>query len=204
MNTGLVHILFEGEELYRLDSEFNTSGINTESVIGPPSSVIKEEKNKQSKEAIAEEKLPENKLSNQAKLDQNSSESINSTVTGTASAATPETVDLIVVLNQITAENRDFLAKVLESIGRSIDEIKIIEKADLADKEAVKQLLAQTQALFAFGVAFTELGFKKDLSPYTLMMAKEKHYLMGDSLELIMLNQNNEKRLLWNSLKNIL
>jgi DNA polymerase III psi subunit len=204
MNTGLVHILFEGEELYRLDSEFNTSGINTESVIGPPSSVIKEEKNKQSKEAIAEEKLPENKLSNQAKLDQNSSESINSTLTGTASAATPETVDLIVVLNQITAENRDFLSKVLESIGRSIDEIKIIEKADLADKEAVKQLLAQTQALFAFGVAFTELGFKKDLSPYTLMMAKEKHYLMGDSLELIMLNQNNEKRLLWNSLKNIL
>jgi DNA polymerase III psi subunit len=204
MNTGLVHILFEGEELYRLDSEFNTSGINTESVIGPPSSVIKKEKNKQSKEAIAEEKLPENKLSNQAKLDQNSSESINSTLTGTASAATPETVDLIVVLNQITAENRDFLSKVLESIGRSIDEIKIIEKADLADKEAVKQLLAQTQALFAFGVAFTELGFKKDLSPYTLMMAKEKHYLMGDSLELIMLNQNNEKRLLWNSLKNIL
>jgi hypothetical protein len=112
-------------------------------------------------------------------------------------------VDLVVIVGTYDNELKQFLAKILTAIGRSIDDIQIIDLDSLA-KTNIKAVIESTKAVFSFGVPFTSLGFKADLPAYVLKMAREKHYLYADDLKTIQANTNNEKRSLWDALKNIL
>jgi hypothetical protein len=112
-------------------------------------------------------------------------------------------VDLVVIVRTYDDELKQFLAKILTAIGRSIDDIQIIDLDGLA-KTNIKAVIESTNAVFSFGVPFTSLGFKADLPAYVLKMAREKHYLYADDLQTIQANANNEKRNLWDALKNIL
>lgn len=132
-------------------------------------------------------------------------------ISGTISPNKPEnleqkvvkTTDLVVIVRTLDNEIREFLSKILVSVGRNIDDIQIIDLETLS-KTNIKAVIESTNAVFSFGVPFTSLGFKADLPAYILKMAREKHYLYADDLPTIQANANNEKRNLWNALKNIL
>jgi hypothetical protein len=197
MNAALANIIFGNETLYFLDKdksdlpakdlaqenmqEVKVEGIrSTEKINETPAVAVNEPVAiaKEPEEIIAA--LPNKIIQTPAKM-----------------------VDLVVIVRTYDDELKQFLAKILTAIGRSIDDIQIIDLDGLA-KTNIKAVIESTNAVFSFGVPFTSLGFKADLPAYVLKMAREKHYLYADDLQTIQSNANNEKRNLWDALKNIL
>jgi hypothetical protein len=180
MNTALAQLIFEKDTLYKIPVDFTS--LETEAV------------------PFANETSTSNQLASKTELSAENKVIENLASSPSESAKIRE---LIVIVSEYNEANKEFLSKILTSVGRNINDIEVFDKQRLS-KTNVKELISQTKALFSFGVPFTQLGFKSDLGPYTLKMVNGKNYLFADDLNTIMLNSNNEKRSLWNALKKIL
>jgi hypothetical protein len=193
MNAALANIIFGNETLYFLDKDKSDLPIVEDAIETPQ--VVK-------LSAIAE------KVANTTVAEKVTTEAVAKVMSSAISAVKTseipsKMVDLVVIVRTYDDELKQFLAKILTAIGRSIDDIQIIDLDSLA-KTNIKAVIESTKAVFSFGVPFTSLGFKADLPAYVLKMAREKHYLYADDLKTIQANANNEKRSLWDALKNIL
>jgi hypothetical protein len=197
MTAALANIIFGNETLYFLDKDKSDLPIVEDAVETPQ--VVKPG---QKLPAIAE------KVADTTVAEKVTPEAASNVMTAVISASKTseipsKMVDLVVIVRTYDDELKQFLAKILTAIGRSIDDIQIIDLDSLA-KTNIKAVIESTKAVFSFGVPFTSLGFKADLPAYVLKMAREKHYLYADDLKTIQANANNEKRSLWDALKNIL
>jgi hypothetical protein len=196
MNAALANIIFGNETLYFLDKDKSDlptvlDAIETPQVVKPEPVLP----------AIAE-KVAESTIGE--KVTTEAAANVMSSPISTKTSEIPaKMVDLVVIVRTYDDELKQFLGKILTAIGRSIDDIQIIDLEGLA-KTNIKAVIESTNAVFSFGVPFTSLGFKADLPAYVLKMAREKHYLYADDLQTIQANANNEKRNLWEALKNIL
>jgi hypothetical protein len=193
MNAALANIIFGNETLYFLDKDKGEVPI-----VLSANENVQEVKTENVKHVPGVEKPTETPAA-----------VIQPVLTPTASVASQATempvkvVDLVVIVGTYDDELKQFLSKILTAIGRSIDDIEIIDLNGLA-KTNIKAVIESTKAVFSFGVSFTSLGFKAELTTYELKTAREKHYLYADDLQTIQANANNEKRKLWDALKNIL
>jgi hypothetical protein len=197
MNAALANIIFGNETLYFLDKDKSDLPI-VEDAIETPQVVKPEPELPAIAERVAESTIGE-KVTTEAVANVNTA-----AISATKTSEIPsKMVDLVVIVRTYDDELKQFLAKILTAIGRSIDDIQIIDLDGLAQTN-IKAVIESTKAVFSFGVPFTSLGFKADLPAYVLKMAREKHYLYADDLKTIQANTNNEKRSLWDALKNIL
>lgn len=199
MNVGLANILFENETLYFVSAR------DGDAVISAVSNNV--EKPEINKSELADKQEPINTKileTVETKNPENTAEEIKQPKVAITNEQKQlkNPAELIVIVKDFNAEKKEFLAKILSALNRNIDDIPVYDINASADID-IRAIIAETKALFSFGVPFTSLGFKADLTTYVLKMAKEKHYLMGDPLEIIMLNQNNEKRMLWDALRGI-
>jgi hypothetical protein len=209
MNAALANIIFGKETLYFLEKDKPENSVDeiakneVEAVISVAENVVVIEKPLEISVPKVEEKSEEKIIQ---KLEEKPLPEPTSTTIPppqVKQAPPAELVDLVVIVRTFSAEEKEFLSKILTSVGRNIAEIQVIDLETLA-KTNIKAVIAGTKAVFSFGVPFTSLGFKSDLPAYILKMAQEKHYLYADDLQTIQANTNNEKRNLWGALKNIL
>jgi hypothetical protein len=213
MNAALANIIFGNETIYFLEKDKPKNSVG-EIANNEVEAVISVAENIAFIEKPLEVSVPKAEVEAEEKSEERVTEKLEEkTILEPALATTPppqvspttqtELVDLVVIVRTFSAEEKEFLSKILTSVGRNITEIQVIDLETLG-KTNIKAVIVGTKAVFSFGVPFTSLGFKSDLPAYILKMAQEKHYLYADDLQTIQANSNNEKRNLWGALKNIL
>lgn len=106
---------------------------------------------------------------------------------------------LVLVVNNLSASEKDLLSKILQSVKQSLENAEILDLAaassfNLSDYASAKEIIS-------FGVGMSKLGNDLLLFPYQSQEKLAAKYLLVDDLKTIQANQKDEKRLLWSALK---
>ncbi|WP_341228229.1 hypothetical protein [uncultured Arcticibacterium sp.] len=111
----------------------------------------------------------------------------------------------LVVLKGITAEEREFLVKVLMALNMSLAKVDLLDtvKYNNPDFKEIIYNNSIRSILFLGEEAGGDFLPKLRLSPYTIKEIKNINFLHTANLRDISLNKNNEKRMLWENLKSL-
>jgi hypothetical protein len=106
---------------------------------------------------------------------------------------------LVLVVNNLSETEKDFLSKILQSVKQNLENAKILDLASagslkLSDYTSAKEIIS-------FGVAMSKLSNDLLLFPYQSQEKESVKYLLVDDLKTIQANLKDEKRLLWAALK---
>lgn len=118
-----------------------------------------------------------------------------------SSKAVNSNKSLIIVTNTLSESERDLLSKILISVKQNIENAEIIELSKIQDKSLSNYHSAKE--IISFGIGMSKLGCDLLLFPYQCQQRQNVKYLLVDNLPAILLNQKDEKRLLWAALKNM-
>jgi hypothetical protein len=109
------------------------------------------------------------------------------------------TEKLVLVVNNLSDNEKDLLSKILQSVKQNLENAKII---DIASAESLKLSdFTAAKEIISFGVAMSKLGNDLLLFPYQSQEKLSVKYLLVDDLKTIQSNLKDEKRLLWAALK---
>lgn len=106
---------------------------------------------------------------------------------------------LVLVVNNLSATEKDFLSKILQSVKQNLENAKILDIASAASLNIGDY--TSTKEIISFGVAMSKLGNDLLLFPYQCQEKESIRYLLVDDLKTIQANLKDEKRLLWAALK---
>ena len=95
--------------------------------------------------------------------------------------------------------DRDFLVKILASVGIADEDMEILPSAQFPGYDP--SALHQVERIIAFGDISAPPLLANTGEKYRPVMLEGKKILRADSLRSISLNRANEKRNLWNALK---
>lgn len=191
MDKNLANYLFHNETLY-----VNTSASETENTDNKPAIV----ENKVESNNTLKEKVEVATPQPQPSKEVNSSEAISEEVEP-FKMSTPH----LVVLSSISSEERDFLVKVLMALNMSLAKVDLLNTAKY-DNPDFKEIIYNNSIksiLFLGDAAGGDFLPKLKLSPYTVKEIKSISFMHSDTLKEVSLNANNEKRQLWEGLKNL-
>lgn len=118
-----------------------------------------------------------------------------------SSKAVVSNKSLIIVTNTLSESERDLLSKILISVKQNIENAEIIELSKNPDTQLTNY--PSSKEIISFGIALKKLGNDLLLFPYQGQQHNNVKYLLVDNLPAILLNQKDEKRLLWAALKNM-
>lgn len=102
----------------------------------------------------------------------------------------------LVLVDTLDEAQKAFLLKILASVKLSADKVSIVleSKADEYNLTTVKNVIS-------FGDFSKKAGFKSNIHKYSHAIIDHKKILVADLLSTINTNNSDEKRLLWNALK---
>lgn len=103
----------------------------------------------------------------------------------------PKSGDTVVITSD--THHRDFLEKIMSAVGVNMNDLHLMVGQEWKNFD-----LKAAQRLISFDVPIPKLDSSKK---YQVFVVSGKKILIGDSLAQIQANQANEKRLLWNALK---
>lgn len=107
----------------------------------------------------------------------------------------------LVLVDFLPDTDRDLLAKIMASVGISLDDMEIVEQQQFPEYD-LPALQPGTRVL-AFGEFSEVLQLAEKPAKYRPATYAGKKILLADPLSLIGQNLANEKRNLWNALKEI-
>ena len=99
----------------------------------------------------------------------------------------------------LDSESKSFLANILKSVKRSMDDILLVNVATAGD-EQIQALLAEQNHRHLICFGSEKLAFLKAIQDYSVHSENHKYYLKADALDLINKNQD-KKKALWSALK---
>ena len=112
----------------------------------------------------------------------------------------------VVIVNSLTANQKEFLTKILGSIKKSMETITLIDLEGY-DKQIFKSEINSgktvIQKVILYGVAMSNFEINILLFPYQKLNHKNIDFLIVDDLSTIEVNLKDEKRLLWGALKSM-
>lgn len=110
---------------------------------------------------------------------------------------------LLVIINNLTAADKQLLEKILGSVKQNITEVSILdistESIDLNKVLAASN--SKIEKVLSFGVAMSNIQLNILLLPYQVSSSQNVTFLMVDDMTAITTNLKDEKRLLWAGLK---
>ncbi|NBA87850.1 hypothetical protein GVN16_18925 [Emticicia sp. CRIBPO] len=112
------------------------------------------------------------------------------------------TRSFVVFVNQINAEEKEFLGKILGSVKQSFESVLLFDVSkdgEFPSEEFFRQ--QQTRKVLSFGVAMSKLDNNLLLFPYQKKSHRGFDFLITDDLGTISKNLKDEKKLLWVALK---
>jgi hypothetical protein len=112
------------------------------------------------------------------------------------------TKSFVVFVNQISAEEKEFLGKILGSVKQSFESVMLFDVSkdgEFPSEEFFRQQL--TRKVLSFGVAMSKLDNNLLLFPYQKKSHRGFDFLITDDLGTISKNLKDEKKLLWVALK---
>lgn len=188
MDKNLANYLFHNETLY-----INTSISETENTDKEPANYEKKADTNNIKVEVATPQ-PQPQPQKEVKTSDLSSEEAEP-----FKMSTPH----LIVLKGNTAEEREFLVKVLMALNMSLAKVDLLDtlKYDNPDFKEIIYNNSIRSILFLGEETGGNFLPKLRLAPYTLKEIKNIKFLHTDNLKDISLNKNNEKRMLWENLK---
>lgn len=107
----------------------------------------------------------------------------------------------LVLVDFLPDADRDFLAKVMASVGVSLTDMEILEQQQFPEYDLLA--LQQGTRIVAFGDFSEVLQLSAKPPKYRPATHGDSKILLADTLSVIGQNLTNEKRNLWNALKEI-
>lgn len=99
----------------------------------------------------------------------------------------------------LDSDSKSFLANILKSVKRSMDDILLVNAAAASD-EQIQALLAEQNHRHLICFGSEKLAFLKSVESYSVHSENHKYYLKSDGLDLINKTQD-KKKALWSALK---
>jgi len=111
----------------------------------------------------------------------------------------------LVVVNNINAVEREFLVKVLMALNMSLAKVDLLDISKFLNTNFKEIIYNNTvkSILYLGEETGGEFVPKLKLAPYQVRDIKQIKFMVADNLNEINLNQNNEKRMLWEGLKGL-
>lgn len=109
--------------------------------------------------------------------------------------------ETVILSTSISQEEKDLLEKIMLAVNISLNDVEIINDTDFHKFDFLD--LGLCKQIISFG-NFSNLEILKNTAPkYQVFQARTHKSLTVDPLSIVSSNQNNEKRLLWTSLKSL-
>lgn len=105
----------------------------------------------------------------------------------------------LVLVDSLSDTGREFLAKIMASVGASLQDMEIITGREFPEYDL--SALQQVERVIVFGDFAGVIQRTDKPEKYRLATSDDKKFLVADTLTVIGQNLANEKRNLWNALK---
>lgn len=173
MNANLANYLFDKETLYRNYVTQEKAVIEEQQVVIAEKPIVIQEKIASQKEKIIKSSLPSLILKSK----------------------------VLILTESISDNEKAFLAKILNAVGLSLDQIDLIElnKVQTIDYQSFTAL-NMTKKFISFGVGLGKLNWDVLLNIYQIKNVAAIDYLLSDELRIVEADLNLKRRL-WVALK---
>jgi hypothetical protein len=111
---------------------------------------------------------------------------------------------VLILVNSISNSQTELLSKILGAIKLTLNDVDLI---DLSKKniQSLESLINQghSKKIINFGVASSKINYNLTQTKYTKTSQNSLLFLLCDGIEVVEKNEKDEKKLLWNALKDL-